>query len=470
MDESGKGRKLPLKIQMRRDHLTFGYNFGMNRPLASSQAGDGQSLKSIRSPKTSPKTRRRKISAREEKEKRKQLEKNKEPVAQYHFVPETLAFVNQRSPLLAALVHLLCPPPPPSGRAGKTGKSVPEEKEVEEEGEGEKEEVEKGEGGGKKKLLQSLRGKQKLPFQRKPSFSYDDKVPLSPSTQPWKKQFEEILSHFSNFIPMKQYLCARLAGFDSILPWDLPRHPLKHHRKYSSECNVSLRRLAALSPSSEELGKASGFAMQKLLDTGQVNKAVKFLSSEPAIKHVQKARFLADLAISGAFVTNYSEVLALGQSGEPMKEKSATINPLALLSQLSDPELAARLTLSSLHNWPVDGCVAMLSYCVHHLTPFSHLLPILTVKLERMRIYAKVMGSCENPLPQASGQDWRATKSPWESWSELASDSESRPDYVLRILLEMKLFELARGWAAVHHLGQEITQVGPSLYITSSCA
>jgi len=131
--------------------------------------------------------------------------------------------------------------------------------------------------------------------------------------------------------------------------------------------------------------------------------------------------------------------------------------PVALLSQLSDQELAARLALASLCNWPVEICVDILSYCVHHLPPASPLFSVLSEKLKKMQVYARVMDTCESPFPPVSTH-WHTTRSPWRSWSDLSSDSESRPDYVLRIMLGSKAFALARKWSAVHNLQQSVTQ------------
>ena len=108
--DATKGKKLTLKLTVRNDSLSFGYNFGVKK------------LAVKKSPKTSPKVRRRHLG---KEEKQKTNGRGEPASAAYVFTPETLAFVKQQSLLLAALVHLLCPPP-----AGKTGS---EEKGEEEE-------------------------------------------------------------------------------------------------------------------------------------------------------------------------------------------------------------------------------------------------------------------------------------------------------------------------------------------------
>ena len=435
--KAGRGKKLPLNIVVKKDNLSFGYNFNLKRLPVS--------------PKTSPKLKKKKKRSKEEKEKRVAVgvPTGDETPVPYAFTPETLAFVKQQSSLMAALVHLLCPPP-----AGRTSKTAADERE--EEGEGTKEEGEGGLGG-RMQVLQNFRRKP-LPPPQKETLSLDE---LTPAPQMWKKQLEEVLSHFGTSGPMRQFLITRLCCFEAILPWDTPKSatpPKKSRRSSPSpESTISLRRLAALPTSSREVGEACSFVMRRLLELGKVSEAVRFLSSEPVTCHLPKVAFLSDVAISSAFVRNYSEILALGQGGETAKETIS--NPVALVSQLSSPEQAARLSLASLRNWPAEVCVDLLSYCFHHLPPNSPLLPIVSGRLERMRGYTQIMKVCDNPLPQASGQVWRATQSPWNSWSELASDSETRPDYVLRVLLVSREFELARNWSKVHGLGQEITQV-----------
>ena len=433
--KAGRGKKLPLNIVVKKDNLSFGYNFNLKRSSVS--------------PKTSPKLKKKKRSKEEKKREAVLSPAGNEAPVSYAFTPETLAFVKQQSSLMAALVHLLCPPP-----TGRTGKTAADEKE--EEGEGVKDEGEGGTGG-RMQVLQSFRRKT-LPPPQKESLSLDE---LTPAPQMWKKQLEEVLSHFSTSGPMRQFLITRLCCFEAILPWDTPKSatPPKKSRRSSPEHTISLRRLAALPTSSREVGDACSFVLRKLLELGKVSDAVRFLASEPATCHLSKVAFLTDITISSAFVRNYSEILALGQSGEAAREKTAISNPVALVSQLSNPEQAARLSLASLKNWPVEVCVDLLSYCFHHLPLTSPLLPIVTGRLERMRGYTQIMKVCENPLPPASGQVWRAAQSPWNSWSELAGDSESRPDYVLRVLLASREFELARNWSKVHSLGQDITQV-----------
>lgn len=427
--DATKGKKVTLKLTVRNDSLSFGYNFGVKK------------LAVKKSPKTSPKVRRRHLG---KEEKQKTNGRGEPASAAYVFTPETLAFVKQQSLLLAALVHLLCPPP-----AGKTGS---EEKGEEEEKEAGKEEVETS---GRKTILSSFRGKQKAVQQRK-VLTFEDK---NVSLQPWRKQFDDVLSHFASYPPMKQYLLARLSSFNSLIPWELSSPPAaKGGRKLSREYSVSLQKLAALPGPSEELGGACSFALRSLLEAGKVNEAVQFLSSEPAASHLRSVQFLSDTAISCAFVTNYCEVLALRQGGGSAKPTSSVTYPVALLSQLSDQELGARLALASLCNWPVEICVDILSYCVHHLPPTSPLFSVLSEKLRKMQVYARVMDTCESPFPPVSTH-WHTTRSPWRSWSDLSSDSESRPDYVLRILLGSKAFALARKWSAVHSLQQNVTQV-----------
>ena len=447
--KAARGKKPPLSVGVTKENLSFGYNFSLKQSSVS--------------PKTSPKMKKKKKRSKEEKREATVAASSEDqaPVS-YTFTPETLAFVKQQSPLMAALIHLLCSPP--------TDKTTSDEK-VEGEGERSREEGETATGG-RMQMLQSFISRQKpSAHPQKETSSLDE---LSPAPQMWKKQLDEVLSQFAAFDPMRQFLITRLGCFEAILPWDTSKlaTPPKKSRRSSLECSISLRRLSTLPTSSRELGDACSFVMRKLLELGQVNEAVRFLASEPATCHLSKVVFLTDIAISSAFVRNYSQILALGQSGETAKEKMTVSNPVALLSQLSNPEQAARLSLASLKNWSVEVCVDMLSYCFHHLPQTSSLLPVVTGRLERMRVYTRTMKVCENPLPQVSGQVRSAPQSPWKSWSVLASDSESRPDYVLRVLLASREFELARKWAAVHSLGQDVTQVTvliPPYFLLYTC-
>ncbi len=444
------------------DSLKLGYNFGSKATSPSNK-----------SPRGSPKTRR-KGSSRELSRKELSLLPTfqEEPTCgtRHSFTPETMAFIKQRSPLISALVHLVSPAPPTNfpGKTKKTGtEDEPGTDEVEQ--------------SIKKSFMYSLRSKkQSSSPTHKRSTSVDERqAQLQLKQDPWKKQYDDILSHFNSFPPMGRYLTARLSCFEMVIAWDLPPRPLQGIKPSSSasaesgrsksptevvdgkEFPVALRRLAALSTTSDEVGEACSFVMKKLVEEDRMDEAIRFLSSEPAIGNVPRVRFLKDVAICSLFVASYRDI---GQStgsseeekgtglGAASKPKMVAKNSVSLLSQLSDTELAARLTLSSLQHWPVDVCVDLLSFCYHHVSPSSTLNHIIGDKLRRMRVYSQIMATC------SESQRASATERPWRNWSELEHDTESRPDYVMGILLTTKKFELIRRWVEVHSLEANFSQ------------
>ena len=433
--EASRGRKLAVKLVVIPDRQSFGFDFSSRRISA-------------KSPKTSPQiSRKRKGNGKTDRDKSGAnspiTSAEKSVTNKYSFTPETLSFVKQQSPLMAAMVHLLCPPvqtQPLTDRAGKTAK-LPHEDETEEE---EEESRDEDEAPPKRSFIQSIRNR------GRPSVKKSSAVPEEKPTYSWRRQFGDILTHFGSFPALRQYLSVRLASFDSLIPWDSKELVTKSSPK---EISVDLRMLAALPSSSPELGVACGYVMRQLLESGKAHHAVKFLSSEPAISHLREVRYLSDMALSCVFATHYCQTIALGHSGDDSRENVTKNSPISILARLSDTELATRLTLASLHNWPVEVCVDLLSYCTHHLPPSSVLSPVLSKMLEKMRVYAKIMVSCESPLP-----GYQSARSPWKCWSDLASDSESKQSYVLRILLASKEFELARSWSVVHGLSQSISQ------------
>ena len=453
--EVSKTKKVTIIV--RPDKMRFGYNFSLKRS-------------STGTPKDSPKGKRRRLT-RESSHKfisppsTPTIPEKAIPVVKinYSFTPDSLIFVKQRAPLLAALVHLLSPPCVyTTDKTRKTGLAGFEQDKDDQKTSVEESAKISASVPGKKGLIQSIRNRVSKAPPAIPAkiMGFDDK-----STSQWQQTYDDVLSHFSSTQPMYQYLVSRLSCFHSLIQWDETPNSSKepqgaqspsHRRKTKEEGFViGLRTLAALPSSSEQVGEACSFVMRKLLEEGRIMECVKFLTSEPVSRHIEKVSFLSDMVLSCAFVENYHKILPLGQSGEDAKTKMVLQNPVTLLSQLSDPELASRLTLASLSKWPVGVCVDMLSYCLHHL-PFSSLLsPTVKGKLDCMKVYSVIMTTCESPLP---GYKWESTRSPWKKWADLAADSESRPDYVLRMLLSSKAFSVVRQWAAVHKLGAEVTQ------------
>ena len=496
--ETAMARKLPLpvRISAKKDVQEFGYNFISvpegHHHSASSGGGGVTGSSGRQSPRSSPKVLRKRLS----RPRGSQTDIPEATVSQtqtvvgYSFTAEILTFVSGKSPLLAALVHLLCPPPsspPPSSASSvatpgrKTGKTGLEEDSATGVGsggvgsvptelsEGEREES------GKKVSMFGLRGRGKTQLSRRTS--YDHHTPLVPTlSSSWQRELDDILVQFVTLGPMQQFLQARLANFNSVIPWDPPtRAPGKRGRSSSSSALLdpatTLRGIALLPSRGTELGIACSYTLHRLLEMGRVQDAVRFLSSEPAACHRGRMHLLSDVALASAFVQSYSEILALGQSGERARDTLSSLSPLTLLSRLSDPEMAARLALPSLHNWPVDMCRDILSFCSHHLSPSSLLLPPVQEKLERITIYASIMDKCKSLLFSRTGRERKEGESEqksWKCWSDLASDSENRPSYVLEVLLAEKAFDLARKWAMVHSLKQSITQVCVCMLIVCS--
>ena len=512
MCENNIARKLPLPVKLtaRKDDIEFGYTFLSLRHAHGSRGGGGGvgavSAGGKISPRVSPKVwRKRAVSRlRSLTELPAGSSAPPEKVSEYSLTAELLAYVSHQSSLLAGIIHLLSPPPPSSSsssfstftggrKIGKSGKvsfeedsttgvgfsgdafeaEKEQEKEREREKEKEKDEKEKkDEGGGGRKTLFGLKGRGKPPLTRRTS--YDDKAPLMAVPSSWQRELDDVLVQFVTLPPMQQFLQARLSYFRNVLSWDpAPSKPSSGGRQRTSswflDAGTSLRRLAVLPCRGEELGRTCSYAMHRLVEAGQTQEAVRFLASEPAACHRERLHLMKDLAVCSVFVETYSEILALGHSGEHARETMAPTapSPLSLLSQLSDPEMAARLALSSLHNWPVEMCVDILTYCSHHLPPPSLLLPNIQGKLERMLVYASIMEECKSLLRSGRGQGrgGRTLQSSWHSWSELASDSEKRSEYVRDVLLNCRAFDLARNWAQVHYLDQNITQVCLSMSV-----
>ncbi len=485
-NESAKSKKLHLSKQP--ENIRIGYDLGSM--LSNSSGGGGNSG-------GSPKGRRKRISR--ESSRRDLLSPGTEDrsvrsIQQHSFTVDTFEFVKKQAPLLAGLVILLCPLKLPtdtlasagsgnieaasttSGTGGGGGGGAGGEEDKDVLIHTEKEEA--------KSFMQNLRSKVTSPvsippplssttlssssstFIRRLSIPYEDRDTVTP----WKNQYDDIIAHFSTNIPMKNFLASRLSGFAELIPWDEEsRIPLPSSSSSSSAIKRSLssfpdsrdlhlRQLAFASPSSDELGRACIFVMKMLMESGRIGDSVLFLSSEPAINHLREVQFFSETALSCLFVENYKDILATEQNSV---EKTVFKNPIPVLSRLLDPELASRLALSSLHIWPVDICVDMLSYCLHHLSSdaSSGLATPLSHKLDRMRVYSTIMSKCERAAASTiTTTSSYLGRSPWKDWVALARESAEKTGYVLSILLESKEFDLARKWCSVHGLSAEIAR------------
>ena len=456
----------PVKVLVKKDTLRFGYDLtSESQPHPTSP----------QSPQTSPKTLRRRLSKLRgsQTDIPKVVDVPTQTAKGYSFTSDTLSFVTQQNPLLAALIQLLCPPPSsPSTTtltmsSRKTNKTSYEEDSTTgvgelSEGERDEREKEKEDSGWKASLFGRSRS-----LSRRISSSYDHLISLTPPTVSlWQRELDDILVQFVQFDPMQQFLKARLASFNSVLTWDPPdmRTGISTEHDQSStfillEPRNTLRYLALLPSRGHEFGIACSYAFHKLLESGRAQDAVRFLSSEPAACNRRRLHLLNDLAVSLAFVESYSEVLSLGQGGEKARDTLDTLSPLTLLFQLTDTEMAARLALSSLRNWPINVCHDILSLCSHRLPPTSPLLPTVQGKLKKISVYVGIMEKCRSMLFTRPIRGRKEEPKSWKCWSDLARDSETRPQYVLGVLIAEKAFDLARTWAVVHNLGQDVMQV-----------
>ena len=483
--ETAMTRRLPLpvKVTPQSEEHRFGYRFlgtEDGNQHAEVTDGSGSTDGSDGSPKISRKglTRQRR-SQTTVTESIESSQVSDTQNKQYTFTPEILTFVTHQNPLLAAFIHLLNPPPSLSSlsltsSAGATQQLKKSKSGTEEEGttvggggtEGVSEGDEKEES--VRRVFGGVRSRVRTQLSARRT-TYDQHTPLSPSpSSSWSRELDDVLVQFVTFPPMQHYLRSRLAAFNPVLSWESPAAASESGRGSRDSTlplpKESLRLLALVPARGHALGSACSYSLHRFIEIGRVRDAVAFLSSEPAACHQRRTRLLADLALSSAFVERYSEILSLGQSGETASDAlsvspSPSSSPLSLLAQLSDPDMAARLSLSSLHNWPVETCRDLLSFCSHHLTPSSPLLSAVQEKLERIEIYSKIMAKCKALLLTKSGRERRKDQRSWTRWTDLARDSESKPQFVLDLLLTEREYDLARQWAAVHSLPQRVTQV-----------
>ena len=372
----------------------------------------------------------------------------------YAFTEDTMAFVKKQSQLLASLVSLLCPPVGSPSRQQldlptADGRILAETDELEREGEKE------AEGGRTAALTQSHhpRGSKPPLLWRSSSMTETEKKGvLAHPSYAWKDTFTSLMTQFDDGSPLKEFLISRLSSFEGVIPWDRMIQEAttdSNGGSFSQDPVISLRKLAVLPSRSSELSHACSLMVRKLLKRGMSDAVLRFQRTEPVASNREQVQFAMELSLTTVFTQLVSKEEKNGSASSKLE-----FNPLMLLYQLSDSELAARLTLSSLEVWPVSTCVDLLMLCFYHLPPSSSFRPLVGNHLDRLQTYLKIMDTIENPLSPVEAQG-----SPWSHWAALASDTREKPAFVLGILLESKAFSLARDWARVHELGEDITKV-----------
>ena len=498
MWEASKNKQ--IQVKSKEIDCTLGYNFG-----------SAEASKSVSPSKGSPKSRRKKL-VRDGSRKELQQPSNSVPssslaaIKEYSLTNEMMDFVKEQRPLLAVLIALVCPSKSPGGsKSGTSGSSLYEDsirasgvKEIPSTKEHDREES--------KSFMKSLRSRVVSPVPTQPPAApavtsgpvMSSSLPVSPTrsltlpripgisdvdghASPWRKQYNEIIAHFPCSNPMSRYLETRVLPFEGVIPWVVDSSV--QQQQQSTDSNVPLKAtklditsLALAPPGSKELEEACMFVMKSLVESGNVSAAIRFLSSEPAAGSSHVYSF-SHVALCGHFVINYKRLSERDQlkqsssSSRPLDRDSVInkrraskgeqslepVNPIPILSQLSDPECASRLTLASLQVWSIDMCINMLEFCLHHLPASSGLTETLSGSLEKMRVYSRIMSACE-AFVQGQGKQRVSRSSPWKNWRELAKDSVSKTDFVLGRLLDAKQFSLAREWCSVHALSGRVTR------------
>ena len=431
-----KGHPVKLKMGVVEEDCNIGYAFPLKRKVSM--------LEGSTPPPHSPSLKKKSRNGR-----------TYEKIKPYMFTNETMDFVRTQSKLLGSLVVLLCPPEnSPSHQQldmpASDGQVIPETDEVEREmkvWEKEKEvEMQRATA-----FAQTVShhpppaaAAVRPPLRRTHSMS-EDPV-LNRPCHIWREVFDSVMTHFDDETPLKEFMMCRLKSFEGILPWDrLIQEASVEGDTFGKDPEINLRRLAVLPCRSMELSHACSLVVRKLLKRGLSDSILRFVTKEPVANNNDQVRFAIDLALTSSFSKLVED-----------KGVNQDFDPLMLLYQLTDPELAARLTLSSLEVWTVETCVDLLTLCFYHLPLSSTFLNLVDRRLKQLQTYLKIMDVVNDPLSDTEEEDVTA---PWNHWAALASDTNKKPDYVLGILLMNKAFSLAREWARVHDLDVDIHRV-----------
>ena len=486
-----KDKKFSLKITPLSEQLTFGYDF------SSLSWGSKQS-----SPKSSPESKLKHKLA-------EQQAPDSKSRPSYAFTEETLSFVEKHSAMLAALVHLLCPPinkgiqliesstlsvnktrdtketardtadkapavaqvsPPSKTRPtltknasivaplpgaesdSRTRPTLTKNVSIVAPLPGAESDSRTRPTLTKSAIVAPLPGAESDSRTRPTltkSVSIVAPLPGAESEPDPHLCLEAILERFATLPAMQRHLRFRLEPF------------LRSALIVKGDTSDA-RQLALIAGGSSVLGDACVDLIQGLLREGRAGEAVKLLRTEPVVSSPGKVRFMRDLVVSTHFAglcslksVSDSGTGDLGRGNAPSKTALAS-----LLFQISDPSLATRLVLSSLHDWSVETAVFLLEYCMSHLPSSSPLHTLLVKKLDILILNRQIMETFSGRGAKGAQKDGEEEGGRWKSWADLERESCSRPKHVLELMLEAGLSnDLVQLWAAEHKLGWEVTKV-----------
>ncbi|XP_026194977.1 zinc finger FYVE domain-containing protein 26 isoform X2 [Anabas testudineus] len=186
-------------------------------------------------------------------------------------------------------------------------------------------------------------------------------------------------------------------------------------------CGKPLVSLILSGPQEEVTQAVAAEAFQKALVSKDLNRALSLLElygQGCSQEVVLRDQLLACAAIEG------------GDEG------------IGQLFRVQDANLRARVALQGLERWPLAACLELLKFCLNDPSTEASLRTEVELKKKELDIYHRML-NLQPPLP-------------WTTWQELRTESDTKSESMLSMMLEAKEFALCAQWVELHTVSDQL--------------
>ncbi|XP_068608115.1 zinc finger FYVE domain-containing protein 26 [Brachionichthys hirsutus] len=110
--------------------------------------------------------------------------------------------------------------------------------------------------------------------------------------------------------------------------------------------------------------------------------------------------------------------------------------------RIQDANLRARVALQPLERWPLSACLELLEFCLNDPNTEASLRRDMERKKKELDIYHWML-TLQPPLP-------------WATWQELRTESKTKSESLLAMILESKEFALCAEWIELHPVSDHL--------------
>lgn len=138
---------------------------------------------------------------------------------------------------------------------------------------------------------------------------------------------------------------------------------------------------------------------------------------------------------------------------------SAHKKPCTLLARMNDHDHLAQLVFGKLEKWNAKTCIDLIELCLSHPLKNARLREDLEKKKREISLHQKISRCAKSRQFQVTSKD-QGESSFWnlKQWLGVAVVSKEEPQVVIEFLLSVQQFDLAAEWAELHVLPNHFHQ------------